>query len=88
MSLNIGQWLWYGARIRVTKTITTIGGTIFNEGEILRLDRMQPYGDGTSLCGMYFVSVNDPAKSLYCGGEPMNFDYLMDAVLSPVTTAN
>lgn len=87
MTPNIGQWLWYGARVRVTKTITTTGGTEFNEGEILRLDKMQPYGKDTSLCGMWFVSVNDESKSLYCGGEPASFDYLMDASL-PSETAS
>ena len=86
MDLNIGQWLWYGARILITKTITTNGGTIFSEGEILRLDNMQPYGEDTSLCGMYFVSVIDPSKRFYCGGEPENVEYLMAPEGSPGAT--
>jgi hypothetical protein len=80
-SINIGTWLWHGGRVRVVKTIETNGGVKFEAGEILRLDRMAPYGSDTSLCGMYFVSEDNPEKSLYESGSGAQsaFEFLMDA---------
>lgn len=65
---KIGNWLWHGGRLRVLKPITTNGGKDFAVGEIVRLVHLEPYGSGSALSVLHFVSEEDSSKSFCMTG--------------------
>jgi len=65
---RIGDWLWLGGRMRVLKAITTNGGKVFEAGEIIRLERLVPYGAENNLATSHWISESDPTKGLCMSG--------------------
>ncbi len=64
----IGEWLWYGGRMRILKAITTNGGKVFERDEIIRLERLVPYGEGSILATSHWISESDPTKGFCMSG--------------------
>lgn len=77
---RIGEWLWHGGRLRVLKPITTNGGKVFEAGEIIRLVRLEPYGDKNQLATATYVSESDPTKGYVMSGWHPEDDSCFEAV--------
>lgn len=77
---RIGDWLWHGGRLRVLEVITTNGGKVFEVGEIIRLVRLEPYGDKNQLATATYVSESDPAKGYVMSGWHPEDDSCFEAV--------
>lgn len=77
---RIGDWLWHGGRLRVLKPITTNGGKVFGAGEIIRLVRLEPYGDKNQLATATYVSESYPAKGYVMSGWHPEDDSCFEAV--------
>lgn len=68
---QVGDWLWHGGRMRVLQSFTTNGGKVFGVGEIIRLVRLEPYGENERLATAWYVSEADPTKgTCMIGWEP------------------
>lgn len=65
---RIGDWLWHGGRLRVLESFTTNGGKVFEAGEIIRLVRLEHYGDKIQLAEACYVSESDPEKGYVMSG--------------------
>ncbi len=65
---RVGDWLWHGGRLRVLEPFTTNGGKVFEAGEIIRLVRLEHYGDKIQLAMACYVSESDPEKGYVMSG--------------------
>lgn len=78
---RIGDWLWHGGRMRILKAITTNGGKVFEIGEIIRLERIEHYGEKIKLARTYWVSETYPDKGFCMTGWHEDDDSRFELVI-------